>query len=240
MTEKAKVIHTAQNLRVYDDGTMRVDNVIISYPKLFKPPQAKNDNGSLKIDEHGKPVMEKYSGTFILPLETHRPVIVYLKNHAVKLAAEKLPPTKGRDGKEIPKKLAADKLYLRDGSQSGKAELEGAWFIKAADSKKPQVAGLGNVILTEDDGVIYPGCKVSVLFRPWPQKAVTERKQPERINANLLAVRYMDEGTPLSDSAVRRPVEDVFSDFEDGSEAGDGLDDDLGDGLGDEDEFGLL
>lgn len=203
------------NLIQREDGTFRLDNVRISYPYIFSPDPGKPDKKT------GKLPAPKYRADFLLPLASHKADIVAIRAAAIALSKESF---KGQV-------VSAERLCVRNVSQSGKPEQDGCWLLRASEKKRPAVVGKGNVPLAEEDGVLFPGCYVSLNFRLWAQDHDDGGK---RINANLLAVRWMSNPKPgdvpiEAGGGVRPEVSDVFAGFED--EEGGGLDDGLGDDL---------
>lgn len=238
----AKIIHSIGKLRKFDDGTFRLDDVRISYPKLFAKqlkPMKDSVTKAVVIDNAtGKPKLEAWGGTFIAPLDTHKAEMVYLRKKALELAADKLPKIKTAIG-DVPVKLGADKLYLRDGNNSQKnPEYHGAWIIVAKDQRaRPDLYDGGGMKVSEDTymSLFTAGFRVSIVIRPWILQADSDKRIAARCGANLLVVRFMRKDAPLSIADVRPDADDVFADFEAPTDVeGDGLGDDgLGDPLND-------
>lgn len=198
-----------------ENNEIRIDDVRLSYPHLWKPyAGGKNDDG--------QPGKEKYSCKGLIDLKTRKEDILKIRNAARAFSASQL---KDKNGKGIV--VPDEKLFIRNGSGSGKPEQEGMWIISASEDTPPTVLGRGNVALTEKDGIIFAGCRVSLLIRMWAQ----DNKFGKRINANLLLVRFMAKDEPFSQAGARPDAKEVFSDFEDddadgGDLGGSGLDDD--------------
>lgn len=167
-----------------EDGTILIKNVRSSYLHVFKP-------WAMNPGEKAK-----YSGKFLMPKATHKAEIQALGQHLVKMSMENLKA-----------KLPADKLFMRDGDASGKPEQEGHFVISASEDKKPNTINKDRSDITEDMDILYSGCYVNVLIRPWVQS----NSYGKRINANLLAVQFVRDGERFS--GVARPdVSDVFDD----------------------------
>lgn len=180
-----------------EDGCILVKDVRLSYEHVFKK-WAKNP-------EKEKP---KYSGKFMLDVKTHGAEIKALVAHVQKLRAEWF-----KEGG-----VGAAHIFFQDGANSGKPEYEGHWVISASEDTRPDVLNLDKSRVNEEDGIVYSGCYVNVLIRPWKQSNV----HGKRINANLLAVQFKRDGEAFS--SVSRP--DMNEAFDD--EGGDG-------GFGDDD-----
>jgi hypothetical protein len=210
-------------LIVRPDGTYRLDDVRLSYPHLFRPYAGKPKPGDAQQQQ------KKYKATLLIPLSSHKEEIIEIRRQAILLAREKLAPK----GVDLSKwKPADDKLCIRNGSGTGQAEQEGHWILSASESTRPATLGAKNEPVAEEDGVLYAGCYVSVNFRLWAMN----NDFGKRINANLLAVKFMRKGDPLATNGPRPDVSDVFSGMEseedDGLGGGDGLGgDDFDDGL---------
>lgn len=192
----------SKHLTFREDGCILVKNVRLSYPHLFKP------WGMNEGDD------KKYSAKFLLDKKTHADDVKALGQHLVKLQTEAF---KARVGN--------DKLFLRDGAETGKEEMKDQWMISASESKRPDVLNRDRTRINEEDDIVYAGCFVNVLIRPWAQN----NKFGKRINANLLAVQFVKDGERFS--GIERPdMDDVFDDV--------GEEFDTTQGGDDEDPFG--
>lgn len=169
---------------------IKLKNVRISYPHIF---QAKAFQGS------GTP---KFSATFLLHKVEHKELIAQIATAMKELAA-----TAFKD-KRLP---ASDKLCLRDGDLSGRAENEGYFIFTASESKRPAVVDKDKTPLVAEDDVIYAGCRVNAAVRLWAQ----DNQYGKRINANLLGVQFAKDDERLGNGASTPSVDDMF-DSEDG------------------------
>ena len=194
-------------LQFREDGCILIRNVRLSYPHLFK--------AWSKNPEKDK---AKFSGRFLLGKKTHTAEIKALKQYLAEMMQEHF---KG--------KIPLDKLFMRDGAGTAKPEQEDSWYIAASEDRKPEVIHRDPKIkIAEEDDIVYAGCFVNVLIRPWVQSNV----HGKRINANLLAVQFVKEGERFG---AERPdtgeaFGDISGDFEDDDGAGDasGFNDDDG------------
>lgn len=161
----------SKNLKINEDGTILIKNVRLSYPHLF-------EKFVMEGDDEAK---GRYSGKFMLDSETHAEEIRELRLHLVELQKEFF---KG--------KIGGDKLFLRNGDDLGKEDYEGQWVVSASDSKRrPQVLNKDKSVITEEDDIVYAGCYVHVVIRPWKQE---HPKYGKRINANLCGVQFHKDG----------------------------------------------
>lgn len=179
---------------LYSDNTIRIDNVRASHPHVFAP-----------FSKNGK--TGKYGIKAILPKATHGPakdIIVQVMNDLLK--ANKLD------------KLAADKKFIRNGDDLSEKEYENAFVVSASESKRPDVRGADRGKLTDDDkDVIYGGCYVNILIRPWFQNS---QEWGKRVNAGLSAVQFVADGEPFGTNRITsKDVDETFDDIEDGEDA---------------------
>lgn len=187
-----------------EDGCILIRNCRLSYPHLFKAWSKNPDKDKAK-----------FSGRFLLDKKTHAAEIKSLQQHLAKLMQEHF---KGR--------IPLDKLFLRDGAGTAKPEQEDSWFIAASEDRKPDVIHRDPKIkVSEEDDIVYAGCFVNVLIRPWVQSNV----HGKRINANLLAVQFVKDGDRFG--AERPDAGEAFGDI-----SGEFEDDGAGDASGFDDE----
>lgn len=189
---------------VRDDGCIRIQEVRLSYPHLFKP-WAKNPEKE----------KAKYSAKFLLDKKTHASEIRTLGALVGKMMQEAF---KGR----IPN----DKLFFRDGAGSAKPEQEDCWIISASEDQRPHVMNRDKSRVNEEDDIVYAGCYVSVLIRPWIQA----NSWGKRINANLLAVQFFRDGDRFGPERpdINDAFDDVSGEFEDEGVSASGSDDPFG------------
>lgn len=173
-----EIVSRVTNAVLYSDGMIRIDNVRASYPHLDKP----------WAGEEGQAA--KYSVVSLLDKVTHKAA----KDLIVKRINEILKENK-------TDKIAADKKFIRDGDLSAKAEYENQWTVSAREDRRPSVRGRDNEVLTPDEilDLIYAGCYISVLIRPWFQN---HPKFGKRVNAGLVAVRFRRDGEPFGEGRI--------------------------------------
>ncbi|WP_419635398.1 ssDNA-binding protein [Thiolapillus sp.] len=167
-------------------------NVRLSYPELFTP-------GSFEGVSTGK-----YSATFMIP-----------KTDEYKDLISKVGTTiKAMISENGGVRIAPDRICFRDGDQSGKADYEEHWTLRASTKKgrHPQLLKPSldiNDPITEADGLLLAGCYVSASLRIWYQQ-----NYGRRINAELLAIAYVGPGEPLGGMTNYDP-NDALDDFSD-------------------------
>lgn len=189
----------------YTNGMFRIDLGVASYPHLAEP-KAGEDGGEAK-----------YSITHLLGKESHSGIIDLMRERCKALMAEK----------KI--KIASDKLFIKDGDKyfEEKEECKGMYVITARESTRPTLRdAAGNKLDPKTDlddikQMFYGGCIVSILINPWVQ----DNKYGKRINANLRAVRFMEDGTPFGEGRI--DDDEAWDDIEEGSDNGFDDDDDI-------------
>lgn len=201
---KREIAKRVKNAILYTDGTIRVDNVRCSYPHLFVPQEG--DNGD-----------KSYSCTGLMPKGTHKEAMKLIKEQIEKCLAEN----------KATGKVGKDRWFLKDGDGSGKEEAKGQYVITAREKKRPSVRGKDKTPLSRDDSeVIYGGCFVNMLIRPWYQ----DNKFGKRCNANLIAVQFVRDGEPFGEGRIGEDeIDETFDDLDEDDDAG--FDEDDFDGL---------
>lgn len=214
-SESRTPVKKVKNAVLYSDGAIRLENVRASYPHVFKAQENTGDDGT---------VSKTFSINVLMPKDTHRAA----KDLCVTVINDML--TEKKLGK-----LAADRKFIKDGDLSAKDENEGMWVVGAREKNRPSLrsskkdpkTGKAKRLDPEKDaGVIYGGCYVTILIRPWWQ----DNKYGKRINANLLAVQFLRDGEPFGEGRISEDDIDDRLDAEDDDESGFDEDDDT-DGL---------
>lgn len=187
------------NMTIREDGCILLKGVRLSYPHLFKK----------WAGEDGQ--TPKYSGRFLVDKKTHEKEIEALREHIKAFMKEH-----GKGKKASPRKW-----FFRDGDheeETGGDEVKGQWYIAASENTRPNAINKDKSPVSEEDDILYAGCVVNVLIRPWFQN----NKFGIRVNANLLAVQFVRDGERFS--GVSRPdVDEAFDDESDDDDGDDGL-----------------
>lgn len=176
------VVKSVANAVQYDDGCIRIDNVICSYPHLDKP-WKKNDKDRAK-----------FSVTGLAPKETHGEAKAMLVDRINALLVE-----------HKMGKIGAEHKFVRNGDgEDGplKPETEGMWQIKASENpdRAPKVRDQLTKVMTPEEILkkIYPGCVINILIRPWAQN----NEHGKKVNANLIAVQFVKDGVRIGEAAI--------------------------------------
>lgn len=202
--DKLVVKKKAKGGVAYTNGMFRLDKVIASYPHLDKPHAG---------DEGGTP---KFSIEVLLGKESHDGIIGLMRDHIKGILAEK------------KTKVSGDKLFLKDGDKyfEDKDECKDRYKVSARENTRPTLRDAkGNKLDPKEDlekiqELFYGGAVVSVLINPWYQ----DNKYGKRINANLRAVRFVEDGTPFGEGRIGD--DDAWDDDEYDNEGGGDWDDD--------------
>lgn len=214
-TEQRYVVDEAPHCKVYNDGTIMIGPVRCSYPHLFEAYQG---------EQSEKP---KYSMVGLMPFGAE---YRGAKNLLVKFIDEMI-----RSNKQ--KAIPAGNKFLRDGNLTGKDENENMFTINASeavtrrpilrDSKRdPKTGKPRRLDPATDADVIYGGCWVNMLIRPWWMN----NKHGKKVNASLIAVQKVRDDEAFGQGRVSEDdVDDEFETYDD--EDGGFEDDDLGDEL---------
>lgn len=162
---------------LYEGGIIKILNVRASYPHLDKPYAG---------DEGGEP---KFSILGLADKSTHEAV----KEACLEVIGELKAANKNA-------KVAKDKLFIKNGDDSDKAECEGMWTISARENKRPKCRDGNGDLLEVDEiaDVIYPGCYVDIIIRPWLQ----DNQYGRRVNANLLSVKFRADGEQFGEGRI--------------------------------------
>jgi hypothetical protein len=153
-----------------------------------------NDLFVPKAVNGGKP---RYSASFLIP-PTH-PAVAKLRAVMEKVANEKW----GTKAAAIYKALEAqDKLCLHNGDLKEYAGYAGNMYVSGArrpEDGKPRVVDRNANDITQDQGIIYSGCRVIALLEIWAQDSKDFGK---RINATIRGVQFFSDDTRFSGSGT--------------------------------------
>lgn len=168
--------------------TIKIAAARLSFPSLFN------------MATFGGESTGKYEATFILDKKEHAVLIKELQAAIEKLSKD-----------ELKGKVPADKLCLKDGDETERAEFAGKFTIKASTKKRPLVINRDKSPIAETDNVIYAGCYVNGLISLWAQN----NQYGKRINAQLDGIQFMRDGEPFGDGSIGVDAFDAFGNDED-------------------------
>ena len=162
---------------------IKIQSSRLSFPSLFQ------------TSKFGGEDTGKFEATFVLDKKEHAEVIAAIQKAAAQLMKD-----------ELKTKVPSDRLCLKDGDESGRAEFEGKMTIKASTKKRPLVINRDKSAITESDNVIYAGCYVNGIISLWAQN----NSFGKRINASLDGVQFARDGEPFGDGGVSVDEFDAF------------------------------
>lgn len=219
-TTTRTIVEEVANAVRYSDGTILLKNVRCSYPHILTPQENKDDSGNSTYS---------YSIVGLMPKATHdeaKKMCVRAINAILK---------ESNKGEKIP----SNKKFLRDGDPKddddvGKPEEAGMWVVSTRESKRPialsnkkdpETGKLRRLKATNpgDSDVIFGGCWVNILIRPWFQN----NKYGKRVNAGLSVVQFRKKDEPFGTGRIREEdIDDTFGEEADGEEGDEGDEDD--------------
>lgn len=167
--EPRVVVKEVKHAKRWSDGTISLYMLRASYPHVLTKYKGEDDDDS----------KAKHSIVGLMP-----------KRKAWRAARELVLERINELMKENKQtKLKDDNKFFRDGDRAGRDEYEGFWTINASESRAVSVRGADNKPLKkgEDDDVIYPGCWVNIVIRPW----YMNNKFGKKINAGLVACQLV-------------------------------------------------
>lgn len=170
-------------------------NVRVSFPHLFTAPMINGKEG-------------KCGAVLLMDPAKHAEGLTVVKTQIAGLIKERF------KGVALP----SDKLCLRKGEDKGRPEYAG-YVVLSANNKTPVpvVGADGKQITDEKKNPVYAGCYIDAKIRLWAQ----DNQYGKRINAELIAVKFVADGEPLDSSYVS--VEEAVEGFAVTDEADDFL-----------------
>lgn len=219
--ERRVPVETVPNAVRYSDGSILLKLVRASYPHVLIAQENENDDGK---------VTKTYSIKALLPKETHGEAKTLLAKVVKQILKD------NNKGVNIP----ADKKFIRDGDPKddddvGKPDEAGCWVVSARETKRPIAISNKKDPKTgkarrldpddqDDVDMIYGGCYVNILIRPWMQS----NKYGKRVNAGLSVVQFRKDGEPFGTGRIRdEDVDEMLGDeLEDADDSADEADED--------------
>lgn len=184
-------------------GRVKLRNVRLSYPYLYKPDTQENDDGE---------IVKTYRASFITcPGDPEFKTNMAAIKKAIKEVKEEKWGSK--QPKIKPDRMAAQKLDADEHPE----EIEGCYRISARAKEEFRPALVdnrkgrdGHWLRLEDDKTnrLYAGCRVNAVVTFW---AMDHPKFGKRINCVLESVQFRADDEPFGDAAPVNP-DDVFGD----------------------------
>ena len=209
------------------EGRIQIKNVRISFcdalfvAKGFKGNDGKEDESKAKrfksnflfpktsAGQSEQGVTAKYKGVVgpvfaLLKKAKHDAIVVKLGEEKATAMASKIKP---------------DKYAIRDGDLETWDGYEDNFYVSAANQRPPKVVGRDpKHVLKEEDGIIYAGCYVNVIFTLWYQAAGKKGDNivPHAVWATLNSVQFVEKGDAFGASEVDPETE--FENIAEGEE----------------------
>jgi hypothetical protein len=202
MPETTKIVKEVPNAVLYDDGTILLKDVRLSYPHVFKLYEQTDDDGKKTAS---------YGCVGLMPKTTHdaaKKLLVEVMNQVLK---------DNNKGEKLPNK----RKFLRDGDprpdadgevEPGKPEEAGMWVVSSREQpgkrpftlhriKDPKTGKAKRLDpdVPADCDVIYGGCWGNMLIRPWWQN---HPKYGKRINCGIVGVMFRRDDTPFGKGRI--------------------------------------
>lgn len=153
---------------------IKMQGVRLSFPSLFQ------------FGSFGGNSTNKYEATFILDKDKDATTIEAINVEIKKLIKDSF---KG-------KSVGDDKICLKDGDDSERAEFQGMMSIKASTKKRPLIINQDKSPIVEEDNIIYAGCYVNAIISLWAQ----DNQYGKRINGQIEGIQFHSDGEPFGDS----------------------------------------
>lgn len=166
---------------------IRLNNVVISFPALFKKAQYK-----------GKET--KYEGTFILDKKEHAKEIAIIQKEIDRILVEEFKTTRA--------KFKDEKICLKDGDDSDNPHFVGKFTIKATNDDKPLTIDLSKNEISELNNPFYSGAIVNAVIG----MRKMDNEYGKKILANLYGVQFVKDGTRLGSNFIN--IQDSIHDFD--------------------------
>lgn len=210
---------------------IRLDNLRCSFLKVFE---------AEALNKGDKPA---FSGHFLFdPSDAESAAeLKKLKQAMLKVAIGKWGREDAATGKRTLIALMKKNLTClhngNDKTDSDERVMEGykdMKFISARSYVRPTVIGRGKEPLSEEDGILFSGCWVTIYINLWAQTG----KFGKRINAQLMGLQFVKTGDSFGGGQAADP--DVFDSLADEFDADDDFTDFDDDDLEDAGEIDLI
>lgn len=173
-----------------DPAIIRLNNVRLSYPKLFKAEIPKG-----KTEEKDA----KYGATFILQKKEHAELIKEIETKIARVALN-----------FFNKKVTLKHVCLHDGNEAEETDGYGdeVMFVRTSLNKYAKDGSINRLVLvdkkretvTAEDGILYAGCYVNANFNLFAYDHETGGKG---VSAQLRAVQFFKDGPSFGAGNVK-------------------------------------
>jgi len=167
---------------------IKLENVRLSYPQLFKAVAMKQPDGSMS--------KAKFSASFLIPKKTHGALIKRIEAMIERAMLDK-----------FQKKVPLKNVCLHDGNDKEEKEGYGdeVMYLVAKSDTRPAVVDQQVNPLAEEDGKIYAGCYVNATVEIF---AYSHQLGGKGVSAQLRAVQFVKDGPSFGAGPVN--AEDEF------------------------------
>jgi hypothetical protein len=206
------IVKKVENAVLYSDGTIRLDNVRLSFPHIGTPQENENDDGKKTF---------KYGVAGMLPKKTHIAAKDLCKEVIQKLM------------KDNDAKVATDKWFLANGDDKEQPEYAEHFIVATSESRRPTARKRNGEVMTpqEADDAFYGGCWGNLLIRPWyfnGKAKGSSKSYPKRVCCGIVAVQFLRDDDAFGEGRVTdEGVFDAAADDDWGDKSGGGDADDL-------------
>jgi len=188
-----------------DPRTIKLLNVRLSFPHIYKPQEQENDDGTTR---------ESFNSVFMVPKEDNphlKPILAAMKAGS----AEAKKKAWGGNEEEWPR-IPASMTCFKDGDNDDhfttpRAEYAGHYILSASSpgNRPPRVVtnrkGSDDRWIDAEPGkknAPYAGCWVNAVVEVYGQKKDPKRKMPNRINASFSVVQFLKDGEAFGNSGA--------------------------------------
>jgi len=195
---------TASIINVQGQPALRLTNVRLSFPSVFRPKGFEGQDSE-----------PKFQATALFPKDGADDVLTVIREEIDRVGSVEF----GEKWPVIRKSMAAEnRLCLKDGDTKSYDGYADAWFIASSSTVRPAVVDRdGATPLVNEDARPYAGCYVNMVLRLWAQN----NQWGKRINAELKAVQFVADGDrfggggPVDPTSVFDALDDADNPFSD-------------------------
>ena len=182
---------------------IKLSNVRLSFPHLFVRPAMTDESGKPMFDADGKPMLGKFSSSFLIHKDDQKDVIKKVDAAIDELLIEKF----GTLAK-APKSLK--RTCFVDGDTCDYDGYENHMAFKGTNKSRFTIINRDKTPVVEDDNVLYAGCYVNAIVSLWYSDHPRGGKQ---VIGNLHGIQFFKEGESFGDN--NKDCSDEFDAFDD-------------------------
>lgn len=200
-------------------GRIKVEGVRLSFADIFRPKSIKRKDGTQSDPKYSANALISKDGK--CPV-TGKPLTAVYMGKRMKimdaLKAAKMDAMGKKLGEEKAKtaKVKPENYCVRDGDLENWDGYEENYYLSGNNSKAPKIVGKDKRPLTADDGVMYSGCFVNMVYTMWcqlPGQSPSGDPKPMAVFASLEALQFVRGGDAFGAAPV--DTDDAFDDITD-------------------------